>query len=191
MPVNSGTKAIPTTMPFEPIPRSTLHGRWASRLRWVADGRRDFSSSLFSSVSRADDEAARIAFTSVCLVSVSSLLQCLHFSSPDLLSRCQSTFSFVFLCFSLLQCSSGVPFKLTEPCKSSFLDFVDYCFLLLQYIPDSFIPHFLQPGDSLYFSEQPISIDRIFLIAFFSFLQVPAFWSTEKYWWFVYFYLSL
>jgi len=54
------------------------------------------SSSLFSSVSRADDEAARNASTSVCLVSLPSLNQCLHFSSPDLLSRCQSTFSFVF-----------------------------------------------------------------------------------------------
>jgi len=44
-------------------------------------------------------------------------------------------------------------FHMTEPCKSSFLDFVDYCFLLLQYIPDSFIPHFLQSRDCQYFSE--------------------------------------
>ena len=66
------------------------------------------SSSLFLSVSRADAESAWKAFTSICLVSVPSLFQCLHFSSPDLLSRCQSTFSFVFLCFSHLWCSRGV-----------------------------------------------------------------------------------
>ena len=82
------------------------------------------------SVSRADDEAARNASTSVCLVSDPSLLQCLHFSSPDLLSRCQSTFSFVFLCFSRLRRSSGVPcvesiifhpFHVTEPSSPSLL----------------------------------------------------------------------
>ena len=42
------------------------------------------------------------------LPSVPSLFQCLHFSSPHILSRCQSTFSFVFLCFSHLRCRSGV-----------------------------------------------------------------------------------
>jgi len=68
------------------------------------------SSSLFSSISQADAEAAR---TSVCLVSVPSLFQCLYISSPDLISRCQSTFSsFVLLTrktlFSILQQSSHI-----------------------------------------------------------------------------------
>ena len=68
------------------------------------------SSSLFSSISQADAEAAR---TSVCLVSVPSLFQCLYISSPDLISRCQSTFSSFVLftrktLFSILQQSSHI-----------------------------------------------------------------------------------
>jgi len=66
-------------------------------------------------------------------------------------------------------------------CKSSFVDFVYYCFLLLQYIPDSFISHFLQSGDSQYFSE-PAHFCRQDL-AFFSFpcvLLVCAVWSRHS-----------
>jgi len=87
--------------------------------------------------------------TSICLMSVPLLFQCLHFSSPDLLSRCQSTFSFASHTFNVaVEClvwDSVIfhPVHMTQQCKSSFLDFVNYCFLLLQCIPDSFISHFL------------------------------------------------
>jgi len=95
-----------------------------------------------------------------CLSRISSIAASMSaFSSPDLLSRCQSTFSSAPRAFDVaveclvLESIIFHPFHVTEPCKSSFLDSVNYCFLLLQYIPDSFISHFLQSRDSQYFSE--------------------------------------
>ena len=127
MPVNSGTKAIPTTMPFEPIPRSTLHGRWASRLRWVADGRRDFSSSLFSSVSRADDAAARNVFTSVCQF---------HGCFNGCIFLFQNFFHVINPRFPL---SSSAPhaFNVAMECLSSWLNHVSLLFWILSIIVSS------------------------------------------------------
>jgi len=126
-------------------------------------------------------EAARNASTSICFMLVLLLFQCLRFCYSNLLLRCQSTFFFVFLHFSHLPCSSGVPcvgVDYLPSCprgRTKWVFFSGFCRLLFPPAPVyswSFIPHFLQSGDSQYFSE-PAHFRRQDL-AFFSFPYVPG-----------------